>query len=137
MAEMQIQSHDRRQLIDITEHVQHVVSQSGVCEGLCHVFVPHTTAGLVINESWDPSVGLDILSALERIVPTGPYRHGEGNSAAHVMASLVGSSATLFIEGGRLLLGRWQGLFLAEFDGPRHRRVLTRIEATLQLEDAE
>lgn len=130
MTELCIRSQDRRQLVDITAQVQRAVSRSGIREGLCHLFVPHTTAGLVINESWDPSVGLDILSALERIVPIGPYGHQEGNSAAHVMASLVGSSATLFIESGRLLLGRWQGLFVAEFDGPRDRRVLTRIEAS-------
>ena len=119
------------------DQVQEVVSHSGIQEGLCHLFVPHTTAGLVINESWDPSVGLDILSALERIVPTGPYGHREGNSPAHIMASLVGCRSTLFIEGGRLLLGRWQGLYLAEFHGPRNRRVLTRVEATGPARDTE
>jgi secondary thiamine-phosphate synthase enzyme len=129
MTELQIQSRKKRQLVDITDQVQRAVAQSGIQEGLCLLFVPHTTAGLVVNENWDPSVGLDILTALERIVPAGPYSHREGNSPAHIMASLVGCEATLFIEGGRLLLGRWQGLFLAEFDGPRSRRVLASVKA--------
>jgi secondary thiamine-phosphate synthase enzyme len=128
MTELQIRSQEKRQLVDITDQVQRTVAQSGVQEGLCHLFVPHTTAGLIVNESWDPSVGRDILSTLERIVPTGPYTHREGNSPAHIMASLVGGAATIFIENGRLLLGTWQGLFLAEFDGPRGRRVLMKIE---------
>jgi secondary thiamine-phosphate synthase enzyme len=129
MTELQIQSRKKRQLVDITDQVQRAVAQSGIQEGLCLLFVPHTTAGLVVNENWDPSVGLDILTALERIVPAGPYSHREDNSPAHIMASLVGCEATLFIEGGRLLLGRWQGLFLAEFDGPRSRRVLASVKA--------
>jgi secondary thiamine-phosphate synthase enzyme len=128
MTELQIRSQEKRQLVDITDQVQRTVVQSGVQEGLCRLFVPHTTAGLIVNESWDPSVGRDILSALERIVPAGPYSHREGNSPAHIMTSLVGGEATLFIENGRLLLGTWQGLFLAEFDGPRSRRVLIKIE---------
>ncbi len=130
MTELHIRSQEKRQLVDITAEVQRVVAESGVQEGLCHLFVPHTTAGLTLNENWDPTVGHDILSALERIVPPGPYSHREGNSPAHIMASLVGSGATLFIENGRLLLGTWQGVFLAEFDGPRSRRVLVRIEVT-------
>ena len=130
MAELQIRSGEKRQLIDITDQVRRAVTKSGVREGLCYLFVPHTTAGLVLNENWDPSVGRDVLSALERIVPSGPYSHREGNSPAHIMASLVGCEATLYIEGGQLLLGTWQGVFLAEFDGPRSRRVLVRIPAT-------
>ena len=130
MTELQIQSREKRQVVDITDQVQRAIAQSGVQEGLCHLFAPHTTAGLIVNENWDPSVGLDILGALERIVPTGPYNHLEGNSPAHVMASLVGCEVTLFIESGRLLLGTWQGLYFAEFDGPRSRRVLVKIETT-------
>lgn len=124
MTELHIRSGEKRQLVDITDQVQRVVVESGVQRGLCYLFVPHTTAGLTLNENWDPKVRGDILSALERIVPSGPYKHQEGNSPAHIMASLIGSEATLFIEGGRLLLGSWQGVFLAEFDGPRSRRVL-------------
>lgn len=130
MTELHIRSREKRQLVDITAEVQHVVAESGVQEGLCRLFAPHTTAGLILNENWDPTVGRDILSALERIVPPGPYSHQEGNSPAHIMASLVGCEATLFIENGRLLLGTWQGVFLAEFDGPRSRRVLVRSEVT-------
>jgi secondary thiamine-phosphate synthase enzyme len=128
MTELQIRSGENRQLVDITDQVQSAVAKSGVREGLCHLFVPHTTAGLIVNENWDPSVGRDILTSLERIVPSGPYSHREGNSPAHIMASLVGCETSLFIENGRLLLGSWQGVFLAEFDGPRSRRVLVKIE---------
>jgi len=127
MIELHIRSQEKRQLVDIADQVQHAVAESGVREGLCQLFVPHTTAGLTLNENWDPTVGRDILSALERIVPSRPYSHREGNSPAHIMASLVGCEATLFIENGRLLLGTWQGVFLAEFDGPRSRRVLVRV----------
>jgi len=130
MTELQIQSREKRQLVDITAQVGRAVAQSGVQRGLCHLFVPHTTAGLMLNENWDPSVACDMLSTLERILPSGPYSHLEGNSPAHIMASLVGCDATLFIEEGRLLLGTWQGVFLAEFDGPRSRRVLVKIEVT-------
>lgn len=127
MTELHIRSREKRQLVDITDQVQRVVAESGLQQGLCHLFVPHTTAGLTLNENWDPTVRRDILSALERIVPPGPYSHQEGNSPAHIMASLVGCDATLFIENGRLLLGTWQGVFLAEFDGPRNRRLLIRV----------
>lgn len=130
MTELHIRSREKRQLVDITDEVERAVAESGVQEGLCRLFVPHTTAGLILNENWDPTVRHDILSALERIVPTGPYSHREGNSPSHIMASLVGCDVTLFIENGRLLLGTWQGVFLAEFDGPRSRRVLVRIEVT-------
>jgi len=127
MPEFSVRSQKRRQLIDITEQVQRVVADSGIQEGICHLFVPHTTAGLVLNENWDPTVRDDILRALEHIVPAGPYRHREGNSPAHIMASLVGSSKVLIVERGRPLLGTWQGVFLAEFDGPRTRRVIVQV----------
>ncbi len=111
-------------LEEITDRVQQAVRQSGVREGTCLVYVPHTTAGVLINENADPSVAADILGALERIVPrSGPYRHAEGNSPAHIKASLVGTSQTLIIHEGSLVLGTWQGIYLAEFDGPRTRRV--------------
>jgi len=124
MTELHIRSGEKRELVDITDRLRRLVVESGVQRGMCHLFVPHTTAGLTLNENWDPTVGRDILSALERIVPPGPYQHREGNSPAHIMASLTGSEATLFIEDGRLVLGTWQGVFLAEFDGPRSRRLL-------------
>ncbi|MBA3004953.1 MAG: YjbQ family protein [Desulfurivibrio sp.] len=116
------------QLSDITAQVQQVVSASNIADGVCHVYNPHTTAGLTINEGADPAVQTDILAALQKIVPMNhPYQHLEGNSPAHVMASLVGSSVTIFIENGKLQLGTWQKIFFCEFDGPRSRKVLWRI----------
>ena len=124
--EVPTRSHD--ELVDITDQVQKVVSQSGIKTGLCHVFVPHTTAGLTLNENWDPAVRRDMLMALGKMVPwDDDYQHGEGNSAAHVKASLMGFSHTLLVEDGRLTMGSWQGIYLAEFDGPRRRRVLVDV----------
>jgi secondary thiamine-phosphate synthase enzyme len=121
------QAHTR--LIDITDRVQTVVRESRVRSGIAHVFVPHTTAGITINEDADPSVVADILASLERMVPDdAPYRHSEGNSPAHVKASLMGFCQTVFIEDGKLVLGTWQGIYLCEFDGPRTRRVIVRIQ---------
>ena len=116
-----------RQFLDITALVQEGVTASGTDDGLCHVYNPHTTAGLTINEGADPAVQSDILGALQRIVPLDRYQHLEGNSPAHVMASLVGSSVTVFVENGRLQLGTWQKIFFCEFDGPRSRKLLWRI----------
>lgn len=115
------------QFSDITAQLQKAVTASTVVDGVCHVYNPHTTAGLTINEGADPDVQADILAALQKIVPQIRYQHGEGNSPAHVMASLVGSSVTVFIENGRLQLGTWQKIFFCEFDGPRSRKVLWRI----------
>ena len=124
--EVPTRSHD--ELVDITDQVQKVVSQSGIKTGLCHVFVPHTTAGLTLNENWDPAVRRDMLMALGKMVPwDDDYQPGEGNSAAHVKASLMGFSHTLLVEDGRLTMGSWQGIYLAEFDGPRRRRVLVDV----------
>ena len=118
------------EMIDMTDRVAACVRESGIQQGTCHVFVPHTTAAVTINENADPDVPRDILAALERMVPlAGPYRHGEGNAAAHVKASLFGASQTVLIEKGQLLLGQWQSLFFCEFDGPRTRRVLVRLTA--------
>jgi secondary thiamine-phosphate synthase enzyme len=112
-------------MIDITDRVAALVSQSGIREGTCHVFVPHTTAAVTINENADPDVQRDILASLDRIIPLdNGYRHGEGNSAAHIKASLFGASQSVWVEGGRPVLGTWQALFFCEFDGPRTRRVL-------------
>ena len=118
----------REEMIDITSQVQEAVSTSRTAEGLCTVFVPHTTAGVTINENADPSVKQDLLMALGRAVPDElPYRHSEGNSPAHVKASLMGSSISVIIEENRLRLGTWQGIFFCEFDGPRHRRFFVHI----------
>jgi len=119
-----LRSAARTQLIDITGEVQAAVTALGVKEGVCTVFAPHTTAGVTINENADPSVRRDILHEIDKIVPfEDGYTHGEGNSAAHIKASLVGSSVQVLLEDGRLALGTWQGIFFAEFDGPRHRKV--------------
>lgn len=120
----QVETRARSQFVDITERVANVVHRSGLREGLCHVYVPHTTAGITIQENADPDVVRDLLDVLEQLVPRlGTYRHAEGNSDSHVKASLMGSSQTIPISGGQLAFGTWQGLYLCEFDGPRTRRV--------------
>ena len=120
----------RSELIDITAQFASVVEASGLAEGVAHVYVPHTTCGITINEAADPSVAADILMYLDELVPRDhpKYRHAEGNTDAHIKASFMGSSVTVFIEGSRLLLGTWQGIFLGEFDGPRTRRVIVRVD---------
>ena len=128
MHAISIRSQSHAAFIDITSEVQRVVTESGVEAGVCHLFVPHTTAGLVVNESWDPSVREDIINALSRIVPMhGGYGHREGNAAAHIKACLTGNSSTLIVEGGQVKLGTWQGIFFAEFDGPRNRKVWVHV----------
>jgi secondary thiamine-phosphate synthase enzyme len=128
MGEIRVSTKSRTELVDITSQVQDAVRKSEVLDGLCHVYVPHTTAGITINENADPSVRQDILMELNKMVPfEDDYKHLEGNAAAHIKASIVGSSETILVEGGRLLLGTWQGIFFCEFDGPRNRRVLVEI----------
>ena len=117
-----VRSGKRADAIEITDRVQHVVRESGIETGLCQVYVPHTTAGVFINENADPDALSDILSTLEALVPwDNGYRHAEGNAAAHIKATLVGSSQSVPVRHGRLALGRWQGIFFADFDGPRER----------------
>jgi secondary thiamine-phosphate synthase enzyme len=114
----------RAHLLDITDQVERVVTQSGVMDGVCHVFVPHTTAGVTINEGADPDVARDIERELMRLVPKdGDFEHDEGNSDSHVKTVLVGPSLAMPVRGGRLELGQWQAVFLCEWDGPRTRRV--------------
>ena len=114
--------------MDITAQVQAFVGQSGVQGGWCTVYVPHTTAGVLVNEAADPDVMHDILNTLDKLIPwRDGYRHAEGNSAAHVKSVLVGSSARLPVSGGRLELGTWQGVFFMEFDGPRNRKALVDV----------
>lgn len=122
---------DRRtQLVDVTAQVQKAVASSGVAKGICYLYVPHTTAAITINECADPDVARDVEATLDRLIPMkGPYRHSEGNSDSHVKAVLVGSSQIVFVEGGKLALGRWQGIFFCEFDGPRERRLHVKIVA--------
>lgn len=126
---LQVSTRGQSSLEDITGRVQQAVRESGLGAGICLVCVPHTTAGLVVNEGYDPDVAGDILGALDRLVPQqGPYRHAEGNSPAHIKATLVGSSRTFAVADGQLVLGTWQGIFLAEFDGPRQRRVVVAVQ---------
>lgn len=115
------------ELLDITERVASLVESSGVQAGLCAVFCPHTTAALTLNENADPDVKRDLLFALRRAVPDAGFRHAEGNSDAHVKASLVGPSVTVLVDGGRLKLGTWQGILFCEFDGPRRRKVWVQL----------
>lgn len=119
----------RAQMLDVTAQVAAELSASGVKSGICYVYVPHTTAGVTINENADPDVVTDILTGLERIVPAkANYRHAEGNSDAHIKASLMGFSVMVPVIEGRLALGTWQGIYFCEFDGPRRRRMLIGIE---------
>ena len=113
--------------IDITGQVRKIVAAGNVQNGLCQIFVPHTTAGVTINENADPDVVTDMLAALGKMVPDLPYRHTEGNSPAHVKSSLVGCSIMVPISEGRLCLGTWQGIYFCEFDGPRTRKVWVQL----------
>ncbi len=127
-AQLKVRTHQRECLEDITGQVREAVRRSGVQEGLCHLYVPHTTAGIVINENADPDVPRDILERLEALVPRDVhYRHFEGNADAHIKATLVGQWALVPVAAGDLALGRWQGIFLAEFDGPRERTVTVTV----------
>lgn len=128
--DLTVQTYGRNQLLNITGEIERIVSESRVKEGTVRIFTMHTTAGLTINENADPSVVEDILMELDKIVPLNDnYRHTEGNSAAHIKSSLFGISLTVFINGGRLLLGTWQGIYFCEFDGPRQRKVLVKVVA--------
>ncbi len=122
MTEIRINTDARIALADITGQVNEAVAKSGVRDGLCNLFVPHTTAGVIVSENWDPDVIRDMLMQLERIVPReAGYRHGEGNSQAHILSVIVSTSINIPVRGGKLALGRWQGVMFAEFDGPRDR----------------
>jgi len=125
---LSVRTSARTQFVDITHEVQAAVNSSGVSNGLCTVYVPHTTAGITINENADPDVTRDIIDTLERLVPRGAgYRHTEGNADSHVKASIMGFSVNVFVENGRLVLGTWQGIYFCEFDGPRSRQVYVRV----------
>jgi secondary thiamine-phosphate synthase enzyme len=124
----QVSSEAREQMRDITREVNGALDRLGATTGICQVFVPHTTAGIIVNENADPAVCSDMLMWLgSAVADKGRFKHAEGNSPAHIKATLVGQSATLPMENGRLALGTWQGVFLAEFDGPRHRTILVNV----------
>jgi len=125
---LEVKTERRTQLVDITSEVEAAVGKSGCAEGTCTVYVPHTTAGVIINEGDDAAVARDIEATLDRLVPrSARYEHAEGNSDAHIKTALTASSAVVMIEDGKLLLGRWQGIFFCEFDGPCNREVWVKI----------
>ena len=124
MQEFSVSTRSRTEFVDITRQIQSALSETGLKTGVCTVFIPHTTAGVTINENADPDVQRDMLKALNKVIPfDDDYRHGEGNSAAHIKATLTGSSVSMPVEDGQLCLGTWQGVYFCEFDGPRDRRV--------------
>ena len=126
---LQVKTSAHAEFIDITELVNETVRNSGIREGLCLVFIPHTTCGVTINENADPDVRRDMLTELDEMVPwENKYHHLEGNSAAHIKSSMMGFSTTLPVSDGRLLLGTWQGVYLCEFDGPRVRNIIIHIQ---------
>ena len=128
MQAIRIKTNRRTQLVDITDEVQRVVTALGVRVGTCLLYVPHTTAAVLINEHADPDVASDAEGAYDRLVPMdGPFRHAEGNSDSHVKTMLTGVSQFVFVEEGKLALGRWQGIFFAEFDGPRDRKLYVKV----------
>jgi len=129
MPSFRVRTEKRSEMVDLTEQVQQVVSRAGASRGEAIIYVPHTTAGITINENADPDVVHDFLEQLDRMVPWEQpfYRHAEGNSAAHVKASMMGSSVTVLIHNGLLQLGRWRGVWFCEFDGPRRREVIVRV----------
>jgi secondary thiamine-phosphate synthase enzyme len=127
--ELNIASSAKREMIDITAQVAAVVARAAQPEGLCHVFVAHATAAIVVNENDDPNVCVDTLDALDRLVPAGIWRHDrvDGNAAAHIQAAMLGPGETIPFQSGRLCLGRWQAIMLVELDGPKTRRVLVTV----------
>ena len=128
MREIKVVTRKKNEMVDITRDIQDVVEQENIDEGVAIVYVPHTTAGITINEGADPSVQRDIVETLKKLVPeTGNYNHMEGNSDAHIKASILGSSVTVLIKNERLVLGTWQHIFFYEGDGPRTRKVIIKI----------
>jgi len=129
MTELRIRTTAKREMVDLTARVAEIVARSKVTEGLCSVYVPHATAAVVVNENDDPNVCIDVLDALDRLVPAGVWRHDrvDGNAASHIQATLLGPGETMPVQDGRLLLGTWQAVMLVELDGPRERRVLVTV----------
>lgn len=128
MEKINIKTSKRIELVDITADVQNMVTKKKIKDGVCFLFSPHTTAGMTINENADPAVIRDMISALDRLVPVNAgYAHSEGNSDSHIKSSIFGASLTVFVEGGQLALGTWQGIFFCESDGPRSREVWIKL----------
>lgn len=128
MVELKIATSARAAFVDITEAVNQVVADTRIAQGLCNLFVPHTTCAVIVSENWDPDVTTDMLNHLERLVPrNGGFRHSEGNSQAHILSAMLSTSINIPVAGARLRLGRWQGLMLAEWDGPRERTVVVSV----------
>lgn len=129
MPELRIRTNAKRELVDITGQVISLVAESGRADGLCHVYVAHATAAIVVNENDDPNICVDLLDALDRLVPAGIWRHDrvDGNAASHIQAAMLGPSETIPIVDGKLALGRWQAIMLAELDGPRERRIIVTL----------
>ena len=128
MQTVRVKTNRRTQLVDITGEVERAVAASGVTAGVCYVFVPHTTAAVMINEHADPDVATDLEGVFDRLVPhSGPYRHSEGNTDSHAKAVMVGASQTIFVDNGKLALGTWQAVFFCEFDGPRERKMWVKV----------
>jgi secondary thiamine-phosphate synthase enzyme len=129
MQTLRVRTDRRTQLVDVTTAVERVVTASGVDSGICYVYVPHTTAGVAINEHADPDVASDLEGVFDRLVPrSGAYRHAEGNTDSHAKAVMVGASQVIFVEERKLVLGTWQGIFFCEFDGPRERKIFVQVE---------
>lgn len=136
MISFDIITHRRTELIDITARVQEVVTKSKISSGICLIYVPHTTAGVTINESYDANVAEDATLTLSKLIPPGShYKHTEGNADAHIKSVLVGTSQAIPVENGELALGRWQGIFFCEFDGPRQRTCLVQIISSTTLKE--
>jgi secondary thiamine-phosphate synthase enzyme len=124
MEVLTVKTRRRTEFVDVTREVQGAVKKLGISNGVCYVYVPHTTAAVTINEHADPDVASDLEGIFDRLVPhKGPYKHSEGNTDSHAKAVMVGASQTILVEDGKLMLGRWQGVFLCEFDGPRERKI--------------
>jgi secondary thiamine-phosphate synthase enzyme len=127
---LRVRTQRRTQLVDLTDQVSRAVAKAGIVSGVCYVYVPHTTAGVMINEHFDPDVAGDLEGVFDRLVPhAGPYRHAEGNSDSHAKAAMTGTSQVIFVEEGKLALGQWQGVFFCEFDGPRERKIWVKVMA--------
>jgi secondary thiamine-phosphate synthase enzyme len=125
---LEVKTRNRQEFVDITGQVTELIRNSGVYNGVCHLFVMHTTAAVTINEGADPAVQHDILAFLQKAIPNSPhYTHSEGNSDAHIKSSLMGASLAILVDGGKPVLGTWQAVYFCEFDGPRHRKVALRI----------
>ena len=127
--EISISTSKKQEIIDITKEIKEIVEKSDTKEGICVVYTPHATAAIILNENYDPDIMIDTLDALDNIIPQGKWKHDkiDGNGAAHIKSSIIGPSESIIIKDGKLLLGRWQSLMLADFDGPRQRKVLIKI----------